>query len=67
MLSIESLVDLGHRRIYITMSAAYASRYETVFLCLHPKGPKMYGTKYMKRSKTFVKVGETLFRRKKRR
>lgn len=39
------------------MSAAYASRYEAVFLCSHPKGPKMsYGAaaKYMKKSKAFV-------------
>lgn len=42
---------------YFVMSAAYASRYEAVFLCLHPKGPKMsYGVaaKYMRKSKTFV-------------
>ncbi|XP_020296123.1 uncharacterized protein LOC109861050 [Pseudomyrmex gracilis] len=39
------------------MSAAYKSRYEAVFLCSHPKGPKMsYATaaKYMKKSKTYV-------------
>lgn len=39
------------------MSVAYASRYEAVFLCLHPKGPKMsYGAaaKYMKKSKAFI-------------
>ena len=39
------------------MSAAYVSRYEAVFLCSHPKGPKMsYGAaaKYMKKSKAFV-------------
>lgn len=39
------------------MSAAYASRYEAVFLCSHPKGPKMSYTaaaKYMKKSKTFI-------------
>jgi len=39
------------------MSAAYASRYKAVFLCLHPKGSKMsYGAaaKYIKKSKTFV-------------
>lgn len=39
------------------MSVTYASRYEAVFLCLHPKGPKMSyaaAAKYMKKSKTFV-------------
>lgn len=39
------------------MSAAYASRYEAVFLCSHPKGPKMSlgaAAKYMGKSKTFV-------------
>jgi len=39
------------------MKAAYALRYKVVFLCLHPKRPKMlYKTaaKYMKKSKTFV-------------
>jgi len=48
------------------MNAAYASRYETVFLCLHPKGPKMSyeaAAKYMKKSKTFVS-NKTLFQRK---
>ncbi|CAK9805032.1 hypothetical protein ANTQUA_LOCUS4341, partial [Anthophora quadrimaculata] len=40
------------------MSAAYASRFEAVFLCKHPKGPKMsYAAvgKYMGKSKTFVR------------
>lgn len=39
------------------MSAAYASRYEAVFLCSHPKGPKMSyvaAAKYMGKSKSFV-------------
>lgn len=39
------------------MSVAYVSRYEAVFLCTHPKGPKMsYGAaaKYMKKSKAYV-------------
>lgn len=39
------------------MSAAYASRYETVFLCFHPKGSKMSylaAAKYMGKSKSFV-------------
>jgi len=39
------------------MSAKYASRYEAVFLCTHPKGPKMSqsaAAKYMRKSKTFV-------------
>lgn len=39
------------------MSAAYASRYEAVFLCTHPKGPKMFhaaAAKYMRKSKSFV-------------
>ncbi|KOC60755.1 hypothetical protein WH47_06901 [Habropoda laboriosa] len=39
------------------MSAAYASRYEAVFLCTHPKGPKMsrqQAAKYMRKFKTFV-------------
>jgi len=39
------------------MSAAYASRYEAMFLCLYPKGPKMSyraAAKYMKKSNTFV-------------
>jgi len=41
------------------MSTAYASRYEAMFMCLHPKGPKTsYGAaKYMKKSKTFVVSG----------
>ncbi|CAK9825932.1 hypothetical protein ANTRET_LOCUS3857 [Anthophora retusa] len=40
------------------MSAAYASRFEAVFLCKHPKGPKMShvaAAKYIGKSKTFVK------------
>ncbi|KMQ87689.1 transposable element tcb1 transposase [Lasius niger] len=40
------------------MSAKYASRYEAVFLCTHPKGPKMSqsaAAKYMRMSKAFVK------------
>ncbi|CAK9826175.1 hypothetical protein ANTRET_LOCUS4064 [Anthophora retusa] len=40
------------------MSAAYASRFEAVFLCKHPKGPKMSHAavaKYIGKSKTFVK------------
>jgi len=39
------------------MSTAYASRFEAVFLCLHPKGPQMTQTsaaKYMQKSKQFV-------------
>ena len=39
------------------MSAAYISRFEAVFLCTHPKGPKMSfssAAKYKKKSKTFV-------------
>jgi len=40
------------------MSAVYASRYEAVFLCLHPKEPKMSyeaAAKYMsEKSKTYV-------------
>lgn len=40
------------------MSAKYKSRYEAVFLCTHPLGPKMSHTaaaKYMKKSREFVK------------
>lgn len=40
------------------MSAAYASRYEAVFLCTHPKGPQMSfsaAARYMKKSKDFVR------------
>lgn len=39
------------------MSAAYGSRYEAVFLCTHPKGPKMsriQAAKYMNKSRAFV-------------
>lgn len=39
------------------MSAAYAARWEAVFLCDHPKGPKMSfaaAAKYIKKSKAFV-------------
>ena len=39
------------------MSAAYIKRFEAVFLCLHPKGPKMSresAAKYLKKSKAFV-------------
>lgn len=39
------------------MSAKYASRYEAVFHCIHPKGPKMSqsaAAKYMRKSKAFV-------------
>lgn len=39
------------------MSSAYAKRFEAVFLCIHPKGPKMpYATaaKYIRKSKAFV-------------
>jgi len=37
--------------------AAYTSRYEAMFLCLHLEGPKMLyeaAAKYMKKLKTFV-------------
>lgn len=40
------------------MSAAYAKRFEAVFLCSHPKGPKLSFTsaaKYMHKSTRFVK------------
>lgn len=40
------------------MSAPYASRYEAVFLCSHPRGPKMShaaAAKYMGKSKSFVR------------
>ena len=43
--------------LFFTMSAAYASRFEAVFLCTHPKGPKMsrdQAAHYMKKSKAFV-------------
>lgn len=39
------------------MSAAYAKRFEAVFLCTHPKGPKMSyaaAAKYIKKSRAFV-------------
>ena len=41
------------RKIFFTMSAAYIKRFEAVFLCLHPKGPKMSresAAKYLKKS-----------------
>ena len=40
------------------MSAAYASRFEAVFLCSHPKGSKMsfaLASRYMGKSVSFVK------------
>ena len=40
------------------MSAAYASRFEAVFLCKHRKGPKMSqaaAAKYMGKSKAFIR------------
>lgn len=40
------------------MSAAYASRFEAVFLCSHPRGPKMSfaaASRYMGKSVSFVK------------
>ncbi|KYN00809.1 hypothetical protein ALC62_08492 [Cyphomyrmex costatus] len=42
------------------MSAAYASRFEAVFLCTHPKGSKMSyaaARRYMKKSEGFVRRG----------
>lgn len=39
------------------MSVAYASRYESVFLCMNPRGPKITfsaAAHYMKKSKDFV-------------
>lgn len=39
------------------MSLAFAKRFEAVFLCTHPKGPKMsfsQAAKYIKKSKYFV-------------
>ena len=42
----------------IAMSAIYAKRFEAVFLCTHPKGPKMnyvVAAKYIKKSVSFVK------------
>lgn len=41
------------------MSAAYLKRYEAVFLCIHPKGPKMSITgaaRYMHKSEGFVRM-----------
>ncbi|GAB1862215.1 Mos1 transposase HTH domain-containing protein [Camponotus japonicus] len=40
------------------MSTAYASRFEAMFLCSHPKGPKMsfaMASRYMGKSVSFVK------------
>ncbi|KOC58711.1 hypothetical protein WH47_05254 [Habropoda laboriosa] len=40
------------------MSAAYASRFEAVFLCNHPEGPKMSfaaASRYMGKSVSFIK------------
>lgn len=40
------------------MSAIYATRFEAVFLCIHPKGPKMSiseAAEYMEQSESFVK------------
>lgn len=39
------------------MSTPYTSRFEAVFLCTHPKGPKMYESagRYMKKSEGFVR------------
>nr|XP_012232550.1 PREDICTED: uncharacterized protein LOC105678088 [Linepithema humile] len=51
--------DLGHRRTYFTMNAAYASCYEAVFLCLHPKESKMSyraAAKYMKVEDIYCKI-----------
>ncbi|KOC58939.1 hypothetical protein WH47_01219 [Habropoda laboriosa] len=39
------------------MSAAYAKRFQAVFLCRHPKGPKMSvrdAAKYLRKSREFV-------------
>ena len=36
------------------MSIKYASRYEAVFLCTHPKMLQLAVAKYMKKSKSFV-------------
>ena len=39
------------------MSIRYASRYKIVFLCTHPKGPKISQSataKYMRKSKAFI-------------
>lgn len=47
------------------MSANYASRYEAVFLCSHPKGPKMShaaAAKYMRKSKAFVQKWVTRYK-----
>ena len=44
------------------MSVAYAKRFEAVFLCSHPKGPKMsYAAtaKYIKKSVAFVQKWNT--------
>lgn len=41
------------------MSAAYLKRYEAVFLCIHPKGPKVSITgaaTYMHKSEGFVRM-----------
>jgi len=45
------------RNTLTAISAAYASRYEAVFLCSHPKEPKMSyvaAAKYMGKLKSFV-------------
>lgn len=40
------------------MSSAYATRFEAVFLCVHPKGPKISvakAAKYLRKSESFVR------------
>lgn len=47
------------------MSAAYAKRFEAVFLCTHPKGPKLSATtaaRFLHRSEGFVRKWVTRYR-----
>ena len=50
------------------MSAAYAKRFEAVFLCCHPKGPKLSfssAAKYMHKSVQFIKKWVNRFKKTK--
>ena len=57
MKKFQSMSIFCQRNTETAMSNVYAKRFEAVFLCTHPKGPKMsyaMAAKYIKKSKAFV-------------
>ncbi|XP_033228884.1 septin-2-like [Belonocnema kinseyi] len=56
--SVASAIRRLEGKTFCAMSVTYASRFEAVFLCTNPKGPKMTfsaAVRYMRNSKDFVR------------